>query len=332
MMKKFFALLFFLLLTFSLLPISAHAGNDSGNEREDLVEVVWDGVISGPVCDATVTLYKYKSAEPIDDEYHRMWGTFRLVMTDAAGNVLLDEGFDTPSKSISLTEPGDYYCSVYSSRGDLQGLSDGSGGYTPFTQHFCVTEPYEPSVYEEMTGAFVTCCMEYPDDHDKAFREYLAIVHSIASGVENFSLTDCADYMANAMAAYPEAEYASLYDEFRANEVYAVMEVTPLGDHDPIILTGEDPYAFWSGECWNYLVNGQEFLINEDGTICSYAEYLAFSDSFIETPVDETSLDESTPSQNSGSSLPLIAGGVAVAGVCIGAAVIRTRKKNVKKS
>ena len=332
MTRKLTTLLLSLLLTLSLLPVSARAGNDSGSEREDLVEVVWNGVTSGPACDATVTLYKYKSSDPIDDEYHRMWGTFRLVMTDAAGNVLLDEGFDTPSKSISLTEPGDYYCSVYSNRGDLQGLSNGSGGYSPFTQHFCVTAPYEPSVYEELTGNFVVSCMEYPDDHDRAFREYLAILHGIAGEVDGFSLTDCADYMADAMAAYPDAEYADLYNEFRSNESYALMEVTPLGVYDPIILTDEETYAFWAGECWNYLVNGEEIIFNEDGTMYPYADHLADLDPFAEDSIDETASEESASPQDSGSSLPLIAGGAAAVIVCASAAVILTRKKNAKKN
>ena len=332
MTKKLSAPLLSLLLAFLLLPVSAHAGNDGGTEREDLVEVVWNGVTSGPACDATVTLYKYRSSDPIDDEYHRMWGTFRLVMTDAAGNVLLDEGFDTPGKSISLTEPGDYYCSVYSSRGDLQGLSNGSGGYAPFTQHFCVTAPYEASIYEELTGAFVASCMEYPDDHDKAFREYLAILHGIAGEVDGFSLADCADYMADAMAAYPEAEYADLYNKFRASEGYALMEVTPLGVYDPIILTDEETYAFWAGECWNYLAGGEEIVFNEDGTMYPYADHLAGLDPSAEYPIDETAFEEGTPPQDSGSSLPLVAGGAAAAAICVSAAVILARKKNVKKS
>ena len=109
------------------------------------------------------------------------------------------------------------------------------------------------------------------------------------------------------------------------------MEVTPLGVYDPIILTDEETYAFWAGECWNHLVNGEEIIFNEDGTMYPYADHLADLDPFSEDSIDETASEESASPQGSNSSLPLIAGGAAAVIVCASAAVILTRKKDAKK-
>ena len=73
------------------------------------------------------------------------------------------------------------------------------------------------------------------------------------------------------------------------------MKVTPLGVYDPIILTDEETYAFWAGECWNYLVNGEEIIFNEDGAMCPYADHRADLDPFAEGPIDETASEKSAP-------------------------------------
>lgn len=339
-MKKITTLLLSLLLVLSLLPtfIYADTGNESG--MQELVEVVWNGTTSGPVCDATVTLYKYQSAEPIDTEYQSMWGTFRLVITDANGNVLIDEDFDTASKSISLTEPGDYYACVYAAKGDLQGLSRSDGSYEPLTQHFCVIGIYEPTVYDELNFLFEMCCDDYSEDHDRAFREYLAIIHGIAASDEDFSLAEGADYMLNTMSDYSEPKYAALYEEFCANEGYATMERTSLCGYDPAILTEEETYGFWSGECWRYFVNGMDCAFNEDGLILPYAEYISnmSDDTILDDAFSDNTISDNTPSNqsqkenNTSQPLPLIIAGVVVVVVLIvGAAIILPRKKKRRK-
>lgn len=318
-MKKCTALLLSLLIAFSLLSTFALA--DTGNESEMLqvLEVVWNGVVSGPVCDATLTLYQYQSAVPIDAEYQRMWGPFRFVLTDANGNVLMDENLDTPNKSISLTEPGDYYACVYV-RDDLQGLTTSDGGYNPLIQHFCVTEIYEPTPYDDLAYFFMTCCDDYPEDHDRAFREYLVAVHSTAASYEDFSLAEGAACMSEAMSN-AEPKYAALYEEFRANEGYATMEVTSLAGHEPEILADEENLGFWSGECWRFFANGLEFIVyDENGSLVPYAEYIS---TISEEPLPE----ENEPSNESSSSLPLIAVGAVVVVLIVGVAVILIRRK-----
>lgn len=336
-MKKITALLLSLLLVLSLLPtfIYADTGNESG--MQELVEVVWNGTTSGQVCDATVTLYKYQSAEPIDAEYQSMWGTFRLVITDANGNVLIDEDFDTASKSISLTEPGDYYACVYAAKGDLQGLSHADGSYEPLTQHFCVIGIYEPTVYDELNFLFEMCCDDYSEDHDRAFREYLAIIHGIAASDEDFSLTEGADYMLNTMSDYSELKYAALYEEFCANEGYATMERTSLCGYDPEILTEEETYGFWSGECWRYFADGLDFVVFGDNEqLLPYAEYISdmSDDTFSDDTISGDTISDNSPSNHNNNNQPLpliIAGVVVVVVLIVGAAVILPRQKKRRK-
>lgn len=326
-MKKYTALLLSLFIAFSLLTIFVYA--DTGNESgmQELVEVTWSGTVSGPLCDATVTLYKYQSAEPIDDEYQRMWGTFRLVVTDENGNVLIDEGFDTASKSISLTTPGNYYACVYTAKGDLQGktgMNDGVISYEPLIQHFFVTEIYVPTLYEDLDFFFAMCCDDHPDDHDLAFREYLAVLHGIAASNDDFSLTEGAAYMLEALSN-SEPKYAAMYEEFRANEGYAFMETASLVGHDPSILAEEETYGFWSGECWRYFANGLDFIaFDESGFMIPYAEYISLSSEYTEG---------SEQLNNESSIEPLIIVGAAAAavGVCgVGTAVILTSRKKSK--
>lgn len=336
-MKKCTALLLSLLIAFSLLPTFAYA--DTGNESgmQELVEVVWEGVFSGSVCDATVTLYKYQSAEPIDAEYQRMWGTFRLVITDANGNVLLDEPFDTASKSVSLAEPGDYYACVYTAKGDLQGLTgmhDGEIAYAPLKQHFCVMEIHEPSIYEELAIFFEVCCEVYPEDHDRAFREYLAMIHSTAAENADFSLAEGAAYMSETMPAYPEQKYAALYEEFRANEGYATMEITSIAGYEPEILTEEEVYGFWSGECWRYFADGLDIVSGEDGLMIPYAEYISSISG--NPPSDDGDSNDGSPLRpdengdlnDQSPLLPWIAAGagVAVLGAVVAVLLIRRKK------
>lgn len=328
-MKKHIALLLSLLIAFSLLPTFAAA--DTGNESEmvQVVEVSWEGTISGPVCDATVTLYKFQSIEPIDAAYQKMWGTFRIVITDADGNVVMDENFDTASKSISLTEPGDYYACVYV-RGDLQGLTTEGGGYEPLIQHFCVTEFHEPSVYEELPSFFAVCCDSYPEDHDSAFREYLAMIHGLEEQREEFSLAEGAAYMAETMPAYSQQAYAALYEEFRANEGYSAMEVTSFAGYDPAVLAEEETYGFWRGEGWQYIVNGEDIPFVEDGSIYPYADYIADvseEGAFEELPEEEQLYEEGGDADGGSSPLPLVAAGVAVVVVGAGAVTALARKR-----
>ncbi len=344
-MKRLFVLTVCLMLAAAMLPWSICAGNE-GEEGECVVDVSWVGITSGPVCDVTVTLYKRQSTELIDDEYRRMWGGFRLVMTDADGNVLLDEPFDAPSKAIYLTEPGDYYCSVYDGNGYLQGIGNGTGGYTPFVQRLTVSEPYNPSPYEDMVASFVMSCELYPEDHDAAFREYLYVLHSAAAELEgeDWSLAACAEYMGPAMESYPDPEYAAYYEEFLSNEGYAVMEVTPLGVCDPMILTEEATFGFWSGECWNYLVLGLDIPFREDGTMLPYAEYTAEEpDGGVQTGGKKNTLGETGSHAETDGSAPdgqsepvyvrilkicVIAGiGVCAVGAVTGAVIVLCRRK-----
>ncbi len=320
-MKKYPAFLLSLLLVCFLLPTAVHA---DGNGTE-VVDVVWNGVTSGPVCEATVTLYQPFSTTPIDAAYQKMWGTFRLVITDAGGNVVLSEEFDTPSKTISLTEPGDYYACVYTARGELQGLSSPSG-YTPLKQHFTVIEIVEPTVYDEQVELFVMSCDAYPEEHDRAFREYLYNIQDMVDWAEDYSMEEGAAYMEEALAKHSEPQYAELYQEFRANEGYAVMEVTYLGvpsewRYDTNMLV-EDSWGFWSGECWRYLADGIELPIFEDNTIVPYAEYMAELSG--EGAPEEAPEEVSGQASAGASPLPLLAA-VAVAGV--GAALLLSRKR-----
>lgn len=323
-MKKYAVLFLSFLIVFSLFPAFAYA--DTGNESgiQELVEVVWDGTVSGSVCEATVTLYKHQSADPIDAEYQRMWGTFRLVITDESGNVLVEEEFNTASKTISLTEPGDYYACVYTARGDQQGLTGSDGSYTPLTQHFSVTGTHEPTIYDELGNIFVNCCDSYPEEHDRAFREYLAMLHELAASNEAFSLTEAAVYMMEAICVYGDQSYIDLYEEFHANEGYATMEVTSLAGYDSAILAEEEIYGFWSGECWRYLASGMD-LVTADGDefrLLPYDEYFASIDGGVP--------DEDEPSNGDSPLDPLVLVGavvVVVAVLGIGTAVILTRRK-----
>lgn len=340
-MKKLTALLLSLLLIFPLTMLPANADEDGGRY---LVEVAWDGITSGPYCEATVTLYMLQSSEPINDEFIRMWGNFRLVITDSEDNVISDEIFDSSSKSILLTDPGDYFCCVYSSTGELQGRSS-PAGYEPLRMQFHVEGEYEPDLYAEMAGMFIMCCEESPDDHDTAFREYLAMIHSLASedGVE-FSLTECADYMEKAMADYPDQQYAALYNEFRANEGYAVMEVTPLSFYDPMILVEEDTFAFWSGECWRYIMESIDIPFNEDGTMYPYAEYIsgieppddvsaeASAKTTDKKPSDSTDTAAVQPKTDRVISLPLVIAVIAVAAIAVVVVVVLLRRKKAAKN
>lgn len=325
-MKKYTAFLLSLLIVCLLFPTAVHADGNGG----ELVEVVWNGVTSGPTCEATVTLYQPFSTTPIDAAYVKMWGTFRLVITDANGNVVMAEDFDTPSKSISLTEPGDYYACVYTSRGALQGLNSPEG-YTPLTQHFTVIEVYEPTVYDEQFELFVMSCDAYPEDHDRAFREYLYSIQDMVDWAEDYSMEEGAAYMEEVMAGYSEQQYVELYEEFRANEGYAVMEVTYLGvpteyryDTDMLV---DESWGFWSGECWRYLVDGTDLPIFEDLTIVPYAEYMAEmgEEGFAEMPEEELPDEDGGQAVSSASPLPLIAAVVVVGGA---AAVLIRKKKN----
>ena len=271
-MKRLFVLMICLMLAFAVLPWSICAGND-GQDGECVVEVVWSGTTIGEICDITVTLYKYQSFELIDDEYSRMWGGFRLVITDADGNVVTDEPFDTPSKALHLTEPGEYFCAVYDGDGCLQGGSDGVGGYEPFVRTLTVTGSYESNPYEEAVITFITNCDNYPEDHDTAFREYLCVVHIMVNQEEDLSLNDCAEFVRESLRSYPDISYEAYYDEFLSNEGYAVMEVTPMGEYTPELMTEESTFGFWKGECWRYFANGAELMFRDDGTILPYAEY-----------------------------------------------------------
>lgn len=325
-MKKYTAFLLSLLMVCLLFPTAVHA---DGNGTE-LVDVTWNGVTSGPSCEATVTLYQPFSTTPIDAAYVKMWGTFRLVITDAGGNVVLSEDFTSASKTISLTEPGDYYACVYTARGELQGLSSPSG-YTPLRQHFTVIEIYEPTVYDEQVELFVMSCDAYPEDHDRAFREYLYNIQDMVDWAEDYSMEEGAAYMEGALADHSDPQYAELYKEFRANEGYAVMEVTYLGvptewSYDTNMLV-DDSWGFWSGECWRYLVDGIDLPIYEDLTILPYAEYMAEGggDGFAEMPEEEPADEDGGQVTGGASPLPFVAAGAVV--VIGGAAVLLTRKK-----
>ena len=218
-------------------------------------------------------------------------------------------------------------------------------GYEPLKMQFHVEGEYMPDPYAEMAGLFIMYCEEYQDDHDTAFREYLAMIHSVAAedGVE-FSLTECADYMEEAMADYPDQQYAALYNEFRANEGYAVMEVTPLQGYDPMILIEEDTFAFWSGECWRYIMESIEIPFNEDGTMYPYAEYIsgmetpddvsaeASAKTTDKKPSDSTETAVARPVESWVISLPLVIAVIAVVAIVVVVVVVLLRKKKAVKN
>lgn len=272
-MKRFLALTVCLILAFAVLPWGICADN-GGRESECVVEVVWSGTTMGEICDIEVTLYRFQSSEPINDAYSRMWGGFRLEVRDGDGNLVMDEPFDTPSKELHLVDPGEYYCAVYDGDGCLQGLSDGKGGYDPFIQRLIVTEPYGLNPYEDAVVTFIISCDNYPDDHDTAFREYLCVIHNMVNQDEELNLNDCAEHVRESLRGYPDASYAAYYDEFLSNEGYAAMEVTPMGAYMPELMTDEETFGFWKGECWRYFVNETELVLQDDGTILPYAEYV----------------------------------------------------------
>lgn len=272
-MKRFLALAACLILAFAALPWGVCADN-GGHEGECVVEVVWSGTTMGDICDVTVTLYRFQSSALIDEAFSRMWGGFRLEIRDADGNLLMDEPFDTPSKELHLVDPGEYYCAVYDGDGCLQGLSDGKGGYDPFIQRLIVTEPYGLNPYEDAVVTFIISCDNYSEDHDTAFREYLCVIHNMVNQDEELNLNDCAEYVRESLRSYPDISYAAYYDEFLSNEGYAVMEVAPMGEYMPELMTEESTFGFWKGECWRYFVDGTELEFQEDGTILPYAEYV----------------------------------------------------------
>lgn len=321
-MKKLSALLLSLLF---MLTFFAPAYAESEDGRENLVEVAWDGITSGPFCKATVTLYKYRSADPIDDEYRRMWGNFRLVTTDADGNVISDTVFDSASLTVEFTEPGEYYCAVYNQRGDKQGLSDINGEYIPLTQSFTVESGSEWTPYEDSAVSFKMFCDDYPDDHDMAFRKYLESVQMMCQD-EGFSLVDCAAYLETTLADNYGQEYAALYSELRANKGYAVMEITSLNGYDPQILTEDD---FWSGECWRYIAELSEIIFNDDGSMCPYNEYNGTG-----AQSDDTSDDSGENTENGENALPIIIGigGTAAVAVIVAVTAIILSKKRAGNS
>lgn len=314
-MKKLPALLLSLLFMLTLF-VPAYAESEDG--RENLVEVAWDGITYGSFCKATVTLYKYRSSEPIDDEFRRMWGDFRLVTTDADGNVISDRIFDTASLTVEFSEPGEYFCSVYNHRGDKQGLSDINGEYIPLTQSFTVESGSEWTPYEDSAVSFKMFCDDYPDNRDMAFRKYLESVQMMCQD-EGFSLADCAAYLETTLADNYGQEYAALYSELRANEGYAVMEITSLNGYDPQILT-ED--AFWSGECWRYIAESSDIIFDDDGYMRPYNERGG-----TDAQSAGASDNGEEKSEKDGTPLPYIIGGAAAALIGIAAAIVLAKKR-----
>ena len=334
MTKKAVSVILALLLSV-LMTVSVFAGGMEDVEGEPWCEAIFSGDLIGEVCEVQVHLNALTSSDPMDEYFSHYAGGFRLVMSDAAGNVLKEEWFPGGvggyALSYTLTEPGDYYFQVWSGTGYPQGystiLDSGEYAYVTTPHHVKVLsgqeEVFDTVIAEDMALMFVGACSQVDNEPEAAVIAYLEMVQWNGWASEKL-FQEFSEFM----DAVIMDEQRPAFELLMNNEGYRTMAVTSLGVYDTSIFYMEE---FWKYEMWRELAaTGQLPEISvDDPSVDEPVEPVSPDVPGDDSVITDGALDAEKV-QDSAKSSPIVwiavGGGAAVAAVAVAVVLLKKKK------